>query len=54
MKQKPANQYVLKSEGGKMYGPFRDVGGAAKWAHKHIRSTWGTPANWSILRVFKP
>lgn len=48
------NQYMVKSESGKIYGPFRDANRAAKWAHKELRGTWGHPSNWVILRMFKP
>ena len=45
-------QYVVKSEGGKLYGPFKNAASAAKWANKHLLGSWGSRQNWSMLLLF--
>lgn len=48
------NQYAVKSENGKLYGPFKDLKRASKWAHVALRRGWGQQDNWSVVRLFKP
>jgi hypothetical protein len=48
------NQYAVKGETGKTYGPFKTAHSAAKWANLNLRGAYGRPADWSIVRLFKP
>lgn len=46
------NQFIVKSDEGRMYGPFKTAQEAAKWAHKNLLGAWGRRRDWSILRLF--
>lgn len=53
-KEKKMNTYIVKSDGGRIYGPFKTASAAAKWANRNLRGSWGRLADYSILRLFSP